>query len=366
MRKYGEASCHENECRLKIYAFLKSAGDRLRLPQLSVATAMAFYHRFFARESHENFEAFELAATCLFLAAKVEETPKKLRDVIAESFKIERGTKPTDLGEVEIARLKEQILTHERRLLVVLGFDLRVDHAHKHLLQYVKFIGGTRALAEAAWNVINDSQGTTLCLQYAPRCIAAAAASLASERLELKLPPHPPKSDGKWFSAFQVSETTLGAICQQIQLEAYQDNTNGGSSSIRASASASASASTGASASASSTGSGGVAGNSDVVTGNGGLKEERRDDMPKSPKGSTLEGTCETVKRGRCEGAVAEPPSKVRREDKHLGDGGSNPTQMKPLEQEARVVEAKSHAKCEANGQQLEDGGVGELEKGGL
>jgi len=33
-----------------------------------------------------------VATTCLFLASKVEETPKKLRDVIVETYKVQHTT----------------------------------------------------------------------------------------------------------------------------------------------------------------------------------------------------------------------------------------------------------------------------------
>ena len=101
------------------------------------------------------------------------------------------------------------------------------------LLAYVKSISGPRDLAQIAWNFINDSLRTTVCLQYAPRCLAAASAWMASSYLEAKqrpfvLPAHPPGSaDGKWYHAFQVREATVRAIVEQIQ-QMYDENKGGG------------------------------------------------------------------------------------------------------------------------------------------
>ena len=91
----------------------------------------------------------------------------------------------------------------------------------------MKSINGRRDLAQIAWNFINDSLRTTVCLQYAPRCLAAAAAWMAASYLEAKaargegeaftLPSYPPGSDGKWYHAFQVHWATIEAIVQQIQ-----------------------------------------------------------------------------------------------------------------------------------------------------
>ena len=204
-------------------------------PQLSIATAIVFYHRFYARESYESYERFQVATTCLFLASKVEETPKKLKDVILECYKVQHNTvQPPDPDSHDLHKLKEQVLVCERELLRVLGFDLSVEHAYRPLLAYIKSISGTRDLAQIAWNFINDSLRTTICLQYAPRCLAAAAAMMASNYLEAKLqkpcplPAHPPGTGGKWYDAFQVREHTINEIVRLIQ-QMYDDNKSGGS-----------------------------------------------------------------------------------------------------------------------------------------
>ena len=140
---------------------------------------------------------------------------------------------PPDPDSQELWRLKEQILICERELLRVLGFDLSVEHAYRPLLAYIKSISGTRDLAQIAWNFINDSLRTTICLQYAPRCLAAATVLMASNYLEAKLqkpcplPNHPPGGSGKWFTAFQVREETLHDIVRQIQ-GMYDSNKSGG------------------------------------------------------------------------------------------------------------------------------------------
>ena len=105
------------------------------------------------------------------------------------------------------------------------------------LLAYVKSINGRRDLAQIAWNFINDSLRTTVCLQYAPRCLAAAAAWMASSYLEAKaargegeaytLPSYPPGSDGHWYDAFHVRRATIEAIVGQIQ-HMYESNKGSG------------------------------------------------------------------------------------------------------------------------------------------
>jgi len=162
-------------------------------PQLSIATAIVFYHRFYSRKSYDSYDRFRIATTCLFLAGKVEETPKKIKDVVIEAYKAQHNklTGPEPESK-EFWALKEEILVCERILLQTLDFDLTVEHAYRPLLAYVKSIKGTRDLAQVAWNFINDSLRTTIALQYPPRCVAASAVHLASRFLDNKmvLPTH--------------------------------------------------------------------------------------------------------------------------------------------------------------------------------
>jgi len=208
-------------------AFLQESGQKLRLPQLSIATAIVFFHRFYARESYEHYDRFTVATTCLFLASKVEETPKKLKDVVVETFKVHHNTDKAPEPETkDHFELKEKILVCERILLQTLCFDLSVEHAYRPLLAYVKSIKGTRDLAQIAWNFINDSLRTTICLQHPPRYLAAAAAHLAAKYLatqnkkQFDLPSLP--TGEKWYMAFQASEDIITDISNQI-LEMYAD-----------------------------------------------------------------------------------------------------------------------------------------------
>jgi len=199
--------------------FLQEAGQKLRLPQLTIATAIVFYHRFYSRKSYDGYDRFRIATTCLFLAGKVEETPKKIKDVVIETYKAQHGAAGKASGpdpeSKEFWSLKEEILVCERILLQTLDFDLTVEHAYRPLLAYVKSIKGTRDLAQVAWNFINDSLRTTIALQYPPRCVAAAAVHLSSRFLDNKmvLPTH---HDKPWYEAFKVLQAEVEDIADQI------------------------------------------------------------------------------------------------------------------------------------------------------
>jgi len=91
--------------------FLRDAGIELRMPQLTIATATVFCHRFYSQHSHAPAEnsifvsltpfwprcefndtcksVQTIATACLFLAGKVEETPKSLREVVRVSYLVQ-------------------------------------------------------------------------------------------------------------------------------------------------------------------------------------------------------------------------------------------------------------------------------------
>ena len=57
----------------------QEAAILLRLPQVVTCTAQNLFHRFLYRKSLRRFDAFAVAMGALFLAAKIEERPKRLR-----------------------------------------------------------------------------------------------------------------------------------------------------------------------------------------------------------------------------------------------------------------------------------------------
>ncbi len=164
-----------------------------------------------------------MAATALFLAGKVEETPKKLKDVVMTAWEMDPRRKPEERekgfseASPEFWQLKEKILDNERELLRVMAFNLQVEHPYKHLLTAVKAVGGSKELAHFAWNFVNDSLKTTLCLQYPPMVIGVAVLDLASKAMQVKLP-GPPERGHWWFEEdpYRVTPDQVEDVCDQL------------------------------------------------------------------------------------------------------------------------------------------------------
>ncbi|KAI3713707.1 hypothetical protein L1987_72293 [Smallanthus sonchifolius] len=215
----------ETYLRKSYCTFLQDLGMRLKVPQVTIATAIIFCHRFFLRQSHAKNDRRTIATVCMFLAGKVEETPRPLKDVILVSYEINNKKDPEAIQRIKQKEVYEQqkelILIGERVVLATLGFDFNVHHPYKPLVEAIKkFKVAQNALAQVAWNFVNDGLRTSLCLQFKPHHIAAGAIFLAAKFLKVKLP-----SDGEkvWWQEFDVTPRQLEEVSNQM-LELYEQN----------------------------------------------------------------------------------------------------------------------------------------------
>ncbi|KAM0901881.1 hypothetical protein ACQ4PT_019666 [Festuca glaucescens] len=236
----------ESYLRKSYCTFLQDFGMRLKVPQVTIATAIVFCHRFFLRQSHAKNDRQIIATVCMFLAGKVEETPRPLKDVVLISYEIIHKKDPAAVARIKQKEVYEQqkelLLIGERLVLVTLGFDMNVHHPYKPLVEAIKkFKVAQNALAQVAWNFVNDGLRTSLCLQFKPHHIAAGAIFLAAKFLKVKLP-----ADGEkvWWQEFDVTPRQLEEVSNQM-LELYEQNrvgpppsqgndTEGSSASVRA------------------------------------------------------------------------------------------------------------------------------------
>ncbi|KAK3060109.1 hypothetical protein LTS18_009351, partial [Coniosporium uncinatum] len=78
----------ERENRNKGIGFITQVGIMLKLPQLTLTTAGIFFHRFLMRRSLVRREGvkfvhhYEIAAVSVFLATKIEETCRKVKELV--------------------------------------------------------------------------------------------------------------------------------------------------------------------------------------------------------------------------------------------------------------------------------------------
>lgn len=216
----------QNTCR-----FILEIGKHFKGHPLADATACALFHRFFTFQSFRKHNRFIIAVTCWFLAAKIEESPRKLRDIINAYFVVKHSSDaPTEL---EVKRVQEDILVAERILLATLNFDFYIEHPHTFLLKKMEELdvymaeSRRKEARQLAMNFLRDSLCSSLCLQYTSPHIAQGICFMALLQLNVHPLLHnhkqaPGASLAKsWFDIMKssgdaIDEDTLKSICYQI------------------------------------------------------------------------------------------------------------------------------------------------------
>ncbi|KAL8564677.1 hypothetical protein ACOMHN_004171 [Nucella lapillus] len=118
-------------------------------------TAIVYLRRFFSKVPMQPFNTGVpllqvVAAVCVFVAAKVEEKPRKLEHIKAVKEKLcgshlghRAGQDPSE-GIDDFKRM-------ETALLKTLGFDMTVDHPHSHVVKCCQEYGGESSIRHSQW-----------------------------------------------------------------------------------------------------------------------------------------------------------------------------------------------------------------------
>jgi hypothetical protein len=247
--KDGLSADEEATKRTKTCRFIEEAGRVLKLPRVAISTAMVFFHRFYAKHSFQDHDRFEVAVAAIVLAAKTEESPKKLNTVIIQCHELKtrgmqagrmKGTSPApspttlDTKGEEFLKLKERILLMERVILHTIGFELSIDHPYKFFVDQIKKLTQTRQLVyktpppdmntnqtyqkmmnelvQYSMSFANDSMHTSLCLQFSSQLIATACVYLAGQFAKVDT-----QGDSTWSKVLGEPDVeSLASICVQI------------------------------------------------------------------------------------------------------------------------------------------------------
>ncbi|KAL8682110.1 MAG: hypothetical protein Q9186_001815 [Xanthomendoza sp. 1 TL-2023] len=214
----------ERENRGKGVNFIFQVGIMLKLPQVTLATASVLLHRFFVRHSmveaagRPAFHYYSMAATSIFLATKIEEDCRKMKELVVACVRVAQKDprKVVDEQDKEYWRWKDNILHNEDVLLEALCFDLALEPPYKILFEYLNYFGESdnRRLRNAAWAFINDSCMTTLCLQFSSRTIAASALYAAAKHCHTDILDD---EDGRpWWEAIGMGLKTIKRACNSL------------------------------------------------------------------------------------------------------------------------------------------------------
>ncbi|KAM3877779.1 cyclin-L1-like [Diretmus argenteus] len=215
--EHGLCADTEEQLRMRGCEMIQAAGILLRLPQVAMATGQILFQRFYYCKSFVRHCAEMVAMACVHVASKIEEEPRRVRDVLnvfhhLKNSKAGKTRVPMPL-DASYINMKAQVIKAERQLLKELGFCVHVKHPHKIIVMYLQVLECEKnpKLVQTAWNYMNDSLRTDVFLRFSAETVACACIYLSARLLQIPLPDQPP-----WFQLFGALEEDLKNICRRI------------------------------------------------------------------------------------------------------------------------------------------------------
>lgn len=206
------------ETTLRIYGcdLIQESGILLKVPQQVMATGQVLFHRFYCKKSFVRFNVKRVAASCVWLASKLEENPRRARHVLNVFHRMEcrRENLPIehlDAFSKKYTELKMELIRSERHLLKEMAFICHVEHPHKFISNYLATLETPPELRQEAWNLANDSLRTTLCVRFKSAVVACGVVYAAARRFHVPLPENPP-----WWKAFDADKSGIDEVCRVL------------------------------------------------------------------------------------------------------------------------------------------------------
>ncbi|KAL0037214.1 hypothetical protein WJX79_006696 [Trebouxia sp. C0005] len=223
-RKDGISADTERDQRIYGCELIQEAGILLRLPQAVMATGQVLLHRFYCKVSLVAHDVKKTAMACVWLATKLEENPRRMREMLSVFYRLDRRRQgkttlpPLDVYGPVYEKWKSDVVTLERIMLRAFGFILHVEHPHKFVLNYLVVLEQhdhpESGLLQRAWNLANDSLRSTLCVRFKGEIVACGIIFLAARQLRIPLP-----EDPAWWDLFNVAKHDLLEVaCEVLDL----------------------------------------------------------------------------------------------------------------------------------------------------
>ncbi|XP_050406138.1 cyclin-T2 isoform X1 [Patella vulgata] len=212
-RKCGIDTDKELSYRQQAANLIQDMGQRLQTNQLCINTAIVYMHRFYMFHSFTKFNRNVMSPACLFLAAKVEEQPRKLEHVIRTSHSCQQREGTLDTKSETYLEYAQELIINENILLQTLGFEVRVDHPHTTVVTTCQLVRASKDLAQTSYFLATNSLHlTTMCLQHKPNVVACVCIHLACKWSGYEIPSsHEGKS---WFS--YVDRTVTMELLEEL------------------------------------------------------------------------------------------------------------------------------------------------------
>jgi hypothetical protein len=241
-------------------SFIAKMAQRLRFPMRTMATACVLFHRYYMRHSLSlsghggiaapRYERHEVAAASLFLACKIEESPRKVGEVAEQMYVLTWPDIKYVEDSVDASRIRDNMIACEASLLDATDYCFSFIHPHHITMLLLGRAYGSAAvtnsmvinMAQTSWILCNESLRSPLCLLYRPQAIAIAVLVMAAHYHRQSIPhirgntvATSGNTSGKpWWSSIapQLDEGSVHAMTLYILDNATPNGSNGGTPSV--------------------------------------------------------------------------------------------------------------------------------------
>lgn len=209
-RKSGIDADKELSYRQQAANFIQDMGQRLPVNQLCINTAICYMHRFYMFHSFSKFHRNAIASCALFLAAKVEEQPRKLEHVIKVAHICLQIEGTLDTKSEAYLEQAQQLVMNENIMLQTLGFDVAIDHPHTHIVKCCQLVRASKDLAQTSYIMATNSLHlTTMCLQCKPTVVACVCIHLACKWASWEIPHSSEGKEWYWYVEKYITSEML-------------------------------------------------------------------------------------------------------------------------------------------------------------
>lgn len=156
---------------------LRVAGKKLELRSNTVALALCFLYKAY-QKGWKPMSTTMAGMSALFLAAKVDETPRSVRAVGGVMHALENPESifmPLQLHWEN----KKKVVVQEHLLLRFLQFDVNMDLPYKLALNFIQTLNAKAAVAQVTISLLDDTLAAWADSHFASQDIAVAAVYIA-------------------------------------------------------------------------------------------------------------------------------------------------------------------------------------------
>ncbi|PWN35345.1 uncharacterized protein FA14DRAFT_171999 [Meira miltonrushii] len=192
----------------QILGFLQALGSRIGFPQRTIATAQLLFLRFHLFFSPGEFLPHEVAIACTVVASKIQDTPKKPKEVVLSSWALRfpemvRSTpnvkatatnksvtdtsssvpqaqlglgiiSESDVDAAAVEKERKRAVSIESLILqsITFDFNVHVSESFRLSLKICRFWNLDKDFAKLAWQITADCHRTYAPISYPPSTIA--------------------------------------------------------------------------------------------------------------------------------------------------------------------------------------------------